>query len=181
MRPFPFVVLLLSGCSVVDAPYPIAWDLPAPAPSNDCRRFEGIYADRGEAPGQAAEPSLTRELFGADSPWQHAKTVQLKLVSDTEAEVTVQGGKALSHRFSAKAGDFQCEGGTLTLRHRRWVTSDLMSGRETVRIRLHAADPYLTVHVFEATTGVMFMVVPLSGESARWYRFRRLAANEHRR
>jgi hypothetical protein len=35
--------------------------------------------------------------------------------------------------------------------------------------------PYLVVHVHEAMTGLMFMVVPLSGESTRWFRFARLA------
>ena len=180
MRSIAFLVLL-SGCTVVDAPYPVAWDLPAPAPSNDCRRFEGIYADRGEAASQATDPSLTRELFGAESPWQGAKTVRLVLLSDTEAEVTVEGGRSFTHRFSAKAGDLRCEEGRLTLRHRRWVTSDIMSGRETVKMRLHDADPYLTAHVVEATTGVMFMVVPLSGESARWFRFKRLSPSQDRR
>lgn len=180
MRPIALLALL-AGCTVVDAPYPLAWDPITPAPSSDCRRFEGVYADRGEAPGQATDPSLSRELFGADSPWQTAKSVRLMLLSDTEAEVAVEGGRPFAHRFSAKAGDFGCEDGRLTLRHRRWVTSDVMSGRETVAMRLHEADPYLTAHVVEATTGVMFMVVPLSGESARWFRFKRLSPSQHRR
>ena len=60
------------------------------------------------------------------------------------------------------------------MRSRRWVTSDVMSGRETVKIELHQAEQHLVARVDETTTGVMFMVVPLSGESARWYRFQRL-------
>jgi hypothetical protein len=49
-----------------------------------------------------------------------------------------------------------------------------MSGRETVKIEMHQADHHLVTRVDETTTGVMFIVVPLSGESGRWYRFPRL-------
>jgi hypothetical protein len=49
-----------------------------------------------------------------------------------------------------------------------------MSGRESVKIELNMAEPFLVAHVYESISGVMFLVVPLSGESARWYRFRRL-------
>jgi hypothetical protein len=36
---------------------------------------------------------------------------------------------------------------------------------------MHRADRHLVTRVDETTTGVMFMVVPLSGESVRWFRF----------
>jgi len=49
-----------------------------------------------------------------------------------------------------------------------------MSGRESVKIELNQADPFLVTHVYESITGVMFLVVPLSGESAHWFRFPRL-------
>lgn len=168
------VLAVVAGCSVVDQPYPLAWDPVAPA--QDCRRFEGSYADRGEAPGQTARPSLTRELFGASSPWEKATSVRLELISEEVLAVTVSGPEAppAVHSFSAKGGDFACDRGKLVLRQRRWVASDLMSGRESVRIELHGADPYLVAHVHESMTGVMFAVVPLSGESARWFRFPRL-------
>lgn len=168
------VLAVVAGCSVVDQPYPLAWD-PVP-PAQDCRRFEGSYADRGEAPGQTARPSLTRELFGASSPWEKATSVRLELISEEVLAVTVSGPEAppAVHSFSAKGGDFACDRGKLVLRQRRWVASDLMSGRESVRIELHGADPYLVAHVHESMTGVMFAVVPLSGESARWFRFPRL-------
>jgi hypothetical protein len=171
-------LLLLAGCSVVDAPYPPAWDpLPSRLDSSalDCRRFQGTYADRGEAPDQSAKPSLTRELLGQDSPWEKATSVRFNVVSDDVVEVTVNGAKPMTHQFSVKAGDLSCERGRLVLRSRRWVTSDLMSGRENVKIDLHQSEPYLVAHVYENTTGLMFMVVPLSGESARWFRFQRVA------
>jgi hypothetical protein len=168
------LVALAAGCSVVNAPYPPTWDPLAAPPSGDCRRFQGTYADRGEAPGQTARPSLTRELFGPDSPWEKAGSVRFELPSADTVEVTISGEREVTQRFSAKADEFRCDGGKLVLRNRRWVTSDIMSGRETVRIDLHEADPFLVAHVHESMTGLMFMVVPLSGESARWFRFPRL-------
>jgi hypothetical protein len=73
-----------------------------------------------------------------------------------------------------KAGEARCDRGTLELVAKRWVASDLMSGRESVKIELHQSDSFLVTHVRESITGVMFLVVPLSGESARWLRFPRL-------
>ena len=166
------LVLLVGGCSVVDQPYPTAWDTPKPAP--DCSRFEGTYADRGEVAGQVARRSLTRELFGEDSPWEVAKSVRMELVEDGAVLTVLDGDKPVTRHFSAKEGDFRCENGRLTLRARRWVTSGLMSGRESVRVDLYEADPFLVAHIEERVSGVMFIVVPLSGESARWFRFPRL-------
>ena len=82
--------------------------------------------------------------------------------------------KPETRRFSIKAGEARCDRGRLTLVAKRWVASDLMSGRESVKIELNQADPFLVAHVYESVTGVMFLVVPLSGESARWFRFPRL-------
>jgi hypothetical protein len=170
------LLAFLAGCSVADTPYPLAWPLlPAP-PANDCAHFQGAYADRGEAPGQSTQPSLTRELFGPDGPWEKATRIRFDFAPEDALEVTV-GGEGLDpvvHRFSAKAGEFACDRGQLALKSRRWVASDLISGRESVKIELNMAEPLLVAHVYESISGVMFLVVPLSGESARWYRFRRL-------
>jgi hypothetical protein len=170
------LLALLAGCSVVDAPYPAAWELLSPAAVQDCLRFQGTYADRGEAPGQELRPSLTRELFGPDSQWAKATSIRFEFASEEALEVTVnvERGDPVVRRLSGKSGEFACERGTLVLNSRRWVASDLMSGRETVKIELHQADPFLVTHVYETITGVMFLVVPLSGESARWFRFPRL-------
>jgi hypothetical protein len=171
-----FLLALLAGCTVADTPYPIAWD-PIPVPTAaDCRQFEGTYSDRGETFGQTERPSLTRELFGADSPWAKAVSVRLAFAGEDSVEVTVagEGLKPETRRFSLKAGEARCDRGRLELVAKRWVASDLMTGRENVRIELSQADPFLVAHVHEAITGVMFLVVPLSGESARWYRFTRL-------
>ena len=86
-----FLLAGLAGCTVTDNPYPIAWDpLAAPAAA-DCRQFEGTYADRGEAFGTTERPSLTRELFGADSPWAKAASVRLEISAEDAVEVTVAG------------------------------------------------------------------------------------------
>ena len=170
------LLAFLAGCSVADSPYPISWDPLHAPPASDCRRFQGTYADRGEAPDQPVAPSLTRELFGPDSPWEKATTIRFDFNVEDALDVTVavDGDKPLLRQFSAKAGDFQCDRGNLVLNSRRWVASDLMSGRESVKIDLYQAEPFLVTHVYESVTGVMFLVVPLSGESARWFRFRRL-------
>jgi hypothetical protein len=170
------LILFLAGCTVADDPYPAGWEPLPVAHTSDCRDFSGTYADRGEAPGQAAKPSLTRELFGPDSPWEKAVSIDLDLPSDDVLEIRVSapGVKTFSRRFTAKGGDFSCDRGKLRVRSRRWVASDLMSGREDVRIELYLVKPHLVARVDETTTGVMFMVVPLSGESAKWYRFPRL-------
>lgn len=170
------LLAFLAGCSVADTPYPISWDPLHAPPASDCRRFEGTYADRGEGPGQREAPSLTRELFGADSPWEKATSIRFDVPTEEAVKVTVevQGLAPVVRELSAKAGDFQCDRGNLVLNSRRWVASDLMSGRESVKIDLYQAEPFLVTHVYESVTGVMFLVVPLSGESARWFRFRRL-------
>lgn len=168
--------VFLAGCTVVDEPYPARWDPLLPPISHDCREFQGTYADRGESPGHATKPSLTRELFGKNSPWEKALAVELQLPSDETLDIHVSapGANAFSRRLTTRAGDFACDRGKLIVRSRRWVASDLMSGRESVLIEMHRAEPYLVARVNENTTGVMFMVVPLSGESAKWYRFARL-------
>jgi hypothetical protein len=170
------LLALLAGCTVADNPYPIGWDPISAAADADCRQFQGTYADRGEAFGQTAKPSLTRELFGASSPWEKVSSVRLEFAAEDSVEVTVagEGLQPETLRFSLKAGEARCDRGRLELLARRWVASDLMSGRESVKIELNQADPFLVTHVRESITGVMFLVVPLSGESARWLRFQRL-------
>jgi hypothetical protein len=167
---------LLAGCSVADAPYPPSWEPLPPSSAGDCRRFQGTYADRGDAPGQDLKPSLTRELFGPDSQWEKATSIRFDFTDEDALDITVnvKGVDPVVRRFTAKSGEFVCDRGMLVLSARRWVASDLMSGRESVKIELHQADPFLVTHVYETITGVMFLVVPLSGESARWFRFQRL-------
>lgn len=196
----------LSGCMVVDAAYPLEWDvLPAP-PATHCRYLAGRYADRGQSsehpgeltkhaspavqPPQTKQPppptrqgsiteerSFTRELLGEDSPWQDAVKFALEMPSDNVAVFTVvdKSGKTLSRSFTAQGGQLECDEGRMVLHNKRWVASTLLSGREKVTIELQRGGDYLVAHVSERDTGLAFAVVPLSGESARWMRFRRLA------
>jgi hypothetical protein len=170
------VVLSLAGCAVGDDRYPPGWDPLTASPALGCRHLEGSYADRGEGTGHPGAASLTRELFGQDGPWEKATRVRIAFAPEDAVEVTVSvtDGSPFVRRFAAKTGEFTCERGQMVLRNRRWIYSDVMSGRETVKIELQDAGQHLAAHVHESTTGVMFMVVPLSGESTRWYRFARL-------
>lgn len=173
MRPL-LTVVFLAGCSVVDDPYPLVWEPLKVPPSADCRHYEGVYADRGESANQVARPSLTRELFGPDTPWEQAESVRLELTP--EGAVATVMGKAgpTTLRLEGKEGEVKCDRGVLVLKNRRWVTSGIMMGRESVNVDVHEADPYLVARVHEVTTGLVFMAVPLSGEGVRWFRFRRL-------
>jgi hypothetical protein len=164
----------LGGCTVGEDPYPAGWDPLSPLTGADCRHFQGTYADRGQA-GHTGQASLSRELFGKDGPWQAAENVHFSFPQPDLLDVTVTPApKPFVRRFSAKAGELRCEGGALYLRNRRWVYSDLMSGREDVKVELYRSGNYLVAHVNETMMGAMFMVVPLTGESTRWYRFSRL-------
>jgi hypothetical protein len=172
----PLLIMMLSagGCTVGDDPYPVGWDPVVTTPGSDCKDFQGTYADRGQA-GHTGQASLSRELFGKDGPWQTASNVHLSFPQPDLLDVTVTPSpKPFVRRFSTKTGELRCEGGMLLLRNRRWVYSDLMSGREDVRLELHRSGNYLVAHVNETMMGAMFMVVPLTGESTRWYRFSRL-------
>src|SRR2546430_1624365 len=102
------------------------------ARGNDCRRFQGTYADRDEAPGQTARPSLTREFFGADSPWEKVSSTRFDSPAGDGVDVTLAGESRdpMVRRSSAKAGEFRCARGRLGLHTRRWMYSDLTSGRE---------------------------------------------------
>lgn len=166
-------VLPLAACAVGDDPYPFQWG-PLPV-TDDCRGFAGIYADRGERPAEPYPASLTRELFGPDSPWASATAIRFDFLADDVLEVTVTGkdAKPFVRRFTAAAGDLRCDAGRLLLRDRRWFYSGTMSGRESVAATMHETVGHLVVHIRERTTGMMFMAVPLAGDSSRWYRFPR--------
>lgn len=196
----------LSGCMVVDAPYPLEWDvLPAPAATH-CRYLAGRYADRGQSsehpgeltkqsspavqPSQTKQPSapprqgsvteersFTRELLGEDSPWQNALEFMVQTPSDDVAVFTVvdRNGSSVSRSFTVQSGQLECDAGRMILHNKRWVASTLLSGRENITMELQRGGDYLVAHVSERDTGLAFAVVPLSGESARWMRFRRLA------
>jgi hypothetical protein len=176
MRYGLLAALCLAGCAVTEQDYPLAWDpLPHPA-SESCARFAGSYADKGEAAGTRAEPSLTYGLFGHHSNWKDARRVELAPIGNGTLEITVWGDtKPLFTRtLTIKAGEFRCKDGVLYVRSRRWVAADVVAGREDVTIEFRLTDSKLVAHVSEKTYGALFAVVPIAGTASHWYRFARV-------
>lgn len=170
------LAMCVAGCTVADHPYPAAWDpLPAAA-AEDCARFAGTYADRGESSGTQAEPSLTRGLFGTQSAWKQVQRVDFSLPEEGVLTVSARnnGEPLIEHRFTTEAEDFSCEQGRLVVRSKRWVVEDIVAGRQRITIEFSEAAPHLVAHVQESTYGTIFAVVPIAGTAARWYRFPRL-------
>jgi hypothetical protein len=167
--------LCLAGCAVAEYPYPISWDPLVPQADNDCRGFEGSFADRGERDDDPSKPSLTRQIFGEFSDWEDASTVQLALPKDGVLVVTVGNNKGpLFSRTLRGDGDFACRDGRLIIRDRRWIAGYVMSGRQHVVVDLNDAGNRVVVQVEELAYGVMFVVFPVVGTARHWYRFWRL-------
>ena len=166
-----------AGCAVIDQDYPLAWDpLQQPATA-DCARFAGSYADRGEAAAAGSEPSLSYGLFGQHSDWKDVRRVELELPEDGVLEITAWDAQKplFKRRLTTGAGEFECKHGQLVVKSKRWVASDLVSGRESVTIALSRANDKLVAHVKETTYGTIFAVVPIAGTAGHWYRFARIA------
>lgn len=168
--------LCLAGCAVAEYPYPAAWEPLVPQPDSDCREFEGRYADRGEREDEPARPSLTRQIFGEFSDWENASTVQLAMPKPGALAITVEGaqGQIFSRTLLQADKDFDCRGGHLIVRDRRWIAGYIMSGRQHVEIELNAAGRHVVAQVEEMAYGVMFIIFPVAGTARHWYRFERL-------
>lgn len=176
MRYSLLAAICLAGCAVTEQDYPLAWDpLPHRAPES-CARFTGSYADKGEAAGTRAEPSLTYGLFGHHSAWKETHRVDFTVMGDGMLEVTAWGDARplFTRTLTAKAGEFRCKDGVLLVRSKRWVATDVVSGREDVTIEFRLADAKLVAHVSEKTYGALFAVVPIAGTASHWYRFARV-------
>ena len=167
--------LALAGCAVAEYPYPLAWDPLIPRPDSDCREFQGRYADRGEGDDDTErKPSLTRALFGEFSDWEDATSLQLAMTKPGVFEVTVSGAKGRILSRTLEGSDFDCRGGRLILRDRRWIAGYIMSGRQHVDIELNREGTRIVTQVEEMTYGVMFVIFPVVGTARHWYRFERL-------
>lgn len=168
---------LVAGCAVVEQQYPTSWEPLVPQPDGDCRQFEGRYADRGERTDEPTQPSLTRQLFGELSDWENASTVQLSMPKDGALVVTVLGtDKAVlvSRTLLRDDREFDCRGGRLIIRDKRWIFGYVISGRQHMELDLNHAGRKIAVHVEELAYGVMFAFVPAAGTARHWYRFERL-------
>ncbi len=176
MRLSLFLLACLAGCAVIEQDYPLAWD-PLPQPgAQDCARFTGSYADRGEAVGDSAQPSLTYGLFGHHSAWKEARRVDLALPEEGVLQVTAWDDRKplFTRTLTSKEGEFSCSDGVLSVRSKRWVAGDIVSGREHITIELRLSDSKLVAHVKEKTYGGLFAVVPIVGTATHWYRFARV-------
>jgi hypothetical protein len=171
-----FMAICLTGCAVTEQQYPQAWE-PLPVPkTEDCARFAGSYADRGEAAGGQAEPSLTYGLFGHHSAWKEARRVAFAFPAEGVLHITAWDDKQplFTRTLSARAGEFQCKEGQLVVRSRRWVAADVVAGREDVTLEFSQTRAGLVAYVSEKTYGAIFAVVPIAGTASHWYRFARL-------
>ena len=177
-RLFAACAVVLAGCTVAEYPYPNAWDaLPVPT-STDCREIVGTYADRGES-GSAgsSSPSLALQLFGPNSDWEKAVGVNLSFPYEGALHVTVLGkdGPLFSRTLTSKDDEYLCKDGRARLRGRRWIATDLVSGRQTVVLEISGLQKYLVAKVNEETYGTLFVLVPIAGTAQHWYRFPRVA------
>jgi len=172
------VFALLAGCAVGVPEYPPNWDPLLPPAFEHCEGFEGTYADRGETRDRLSARSLTRELFGDDREWKLARRVALALPQDDVLRVTVYGEQGMLFRrdLHESAGEFECRGGKLLIRDKRWVAEDVVAGHENVTLALHRSGSYLVAQAKERTYAVVFLVVPLAADATHWYRFPRLGS-----
>jgi len=171
-------VLLLAGCTVTEYPYPKSWDALAVPESTDCREILGTYADRGESGSVGSDsPSLALQLFGPNSDWEKAVNVNFSFPSDGALLVTVLGknGPLFSRTLTKKDDEYLCKSGRARLRGRRWITTDLVSGLQTVVLEITGLEKYLVAKVNEETYGTLFVLVPIAGTAQHWYRFPRVA------
>jgi len=175
------LVPLLSGC-VFHAPYPAAWPTLPASGAEDCRHFEGSYADRGEIPDSSVQPSLTRELFGYHSEWPGAKRVAFSLTGTEILEIAVWSGDVhlFTRTLTTQTGDFACEAGRLVIHSRRWFAADVVLGRENVRVELSLVGRHLVAQIRTFTAGVIVIIVPVVGSTTNWYRFPRLPESSAR-
>lgn len=171
-----FACFCLAGCAVAEYPYPAAWEPLVPQHDSDCREFEGRYADRGERDDEPSKPSLTRQLFGEFSDWENASSVRIAMPKPDALVITVEGaqGQAVPRTLLKGDKDFDCRGGRLILRDRRWIAGYIMSGRQHVELELNEAGRNVVAQVEELSYGVMFVIFPVVGTARHWYRFERL-------
>lgn len=169
--------LFLAGCAVAEYPYPPAWDPLVPRADSECREFQGRYADRGEREDEGSKPSLTRELFGEFADWERATSVQLTMANEGALVITIagEGGELFSRTLLREDRDYDCRGGRLIVRDRRFIAGYIMSGRQHVEVELNDAGPRIVAQVEEMAYGVMFVIFPVVGTARHWYRFERLA------
>lgn len=79
-------------------------------PPRGCRQVAGSYADHGEMPDSAVQPSLTRELFGHHTEWPVATRGAFSLPRTGLLDVAVWSRETtlFNRTLATQAGDFVC-------------------------------------------------------------------------
>ena len=177
-RLFTGCLVLLAGCTVAEYQFPKSWDALRGSASMDCREILGTYADRGESGSPGSEfPSLSLQLLGPNSDWQKATSVSFSFPAEGALQLTVQGksGPIFSRTLTSKDDEYLCKDGHARVRARRWIATDMVSGRQTVVLEMSGIENYLVTKVNEETYGTLFVLVPIAGTAQHWYRFPRVA------
>lgn len=123
--------------------------------------------------GHEAQPSLALELFGR-LELVRADRVSLSFPTSETVNVTVwEATRPVFAKTLTSPGDFICDGGRMVVRARHFLAESAVSGWQSVTITLSSADDYLVGQVEEVGVGLVFLVLPVGGETTSWYRFRR--------
>lgn len=168
-------VILLTSCGY-HRPYPADWS-PLPEPqAKDCQSIAGTYKNWGEMVGHPEHPSLAGELFGFGTLGFAPDKVTFSLPDPNTLEVTVLGteGEVFQRTLSTKDHNFACEDGHAVVTDQRWFDADVAFGRESLIIELIPSADYLITHDHNKGFGLVFLIMPVVGDSASWYRFERL-------
>jgi hypothetical protein len=160
-------------------PYPDSWG-PLPLPtSDDCRQFEGKYADLSEGflwYGSPIVESLTQYLlfatYAKEREWNAATRVDLSLPSNSELLVVVWGGQEKLFTRTLNDSDFSCEHGRLVLRKSEGIAREGVLGVSRTTITFSITESYLVAEHTERTVG-SYALIPIVGNETRWARFRR--------
>lgn len=181
------VVLLAAACAVNrDYPYPASWPPLTGGAAEDCRDFEGSYADRGDTPDfPTVNRSLTFTLgwlqewnrTGHREDWRTADrvTVSLPSADSLKAEIWKANGEKIGTRLLTRAsGEFVCDSGRATIRWHVYEAEDVATTREDYMVEFSRAGESLVAHVRNRGIGTVLLIFPVWGTTSGWVRFTRL-------
>jgi len=169
---------LLSACTITHE-YPSTWS--DVVPGGGCRAIAGVFQNRAEA-GEKFDPaaiSLAGFFFARNDPAfpREMRADRVEISYTDVLTVRAYDGSELvgtSHGLYGDDARFECDGdGAVAEKTGMTGGKSPVAGiqSETVALRM-AKDGSLTVKVTGNTTGLVFMLLPMSGGEARWLRYR---------
>ncbi len=162
--------LVLAACAV-HRPYPVNWEPLPPSSGADCRRFEATYRDRDDT----GRLSLVSLLFGRYTRHYREAQVTFRFLPDGRLEASVRdpGDPDRAPHVVAESANVACREGRLALSdtHSEAGAGTVSVARVTATMTL--TDAWLVVHRSADEIGVA-IVVPATGTTSSWMRFRRL-------